>query len=162
MKKSLVSTLALSALVAGALIGSAAGQTAGVGVGTPIGQPGILIAPGTSQPGSIASTGVPIATGTFGSNSGLGIGPGMLAGAGPRRTGWTAIYAEAPPRVRAALSGRVNPLPGLVGLGRSAGCVGRRRAKGRLIASDVDAQPTCYMQRTGPHRSEGLWHWRFS
>ena len=109
MKKSLVSTLALSALVAGALIGSAAAQTVGVGVGTPIGPPGILIAPAASQPGSVASTGNAIATGAFGSNSGLGIGPGMLAGAGPPTDGLDSNpYAEAPPRIRAALGGRVN------------------------------------------------------
>jgi hypothetical protein len=109
MKKSMVSTLALSALVAGALIGSAAAQTAGVGVGTPIGPPGILIAPAASQPGSVASTGSAIATGAFGGNSGLGIGPGMLAGAGPPTDGLDSNpYAEAPPRVRAALGGRVN------------------------------------------------------
>jgi hypothetical protein len=120
MRKSLVSALALSAVLAGAaLCGAAQAQTLGVGLGTPIGQPGVLITPQGSQQGSMASTGGSVDTnGTLGGtadvganlgvNGGSGIGPGMRGGVGAPTDGLDSNpYAEAP-QVRAALGGRIN------------------------------------------------------
>jgi hypothetical protein len=104
MKKFLISALARSVLIAGAaLSGGAAAQTSGVGLGTPIGEPGVLISPRASQPESMAST-----SSGVDANMEHGIGPGTRAGVGPPTGGLDSNpYAEAPPRVRAALGGRV-------------------------------------------------------
>ena len=104
MKKSLVSTLALAALVAGAAA-EAQPVGGGVGAGTPIGSPGVLTSPQPSQPGNMASMG-------GGANGGAGIGPGMRSGVGPPTDGLDSNpYAEAPRNVRAAYGGRVNRSP---------------------------------------------------
>lgn len=103
MRKSRVSVLAVSVLVAGAaLSGIAEAQTSGAGAGTPVGQPGVSTTPPAGQAGSMASTG-------GAANAGLGIGPGMRAGVGPPTDGLDSNpYAEASPRVRAAHGGQVN------------------------------------------------------
>jgi hypothetical protein len=115
MKKSLVSALALSALVAGAAFsGAATAQTVGVGVGTPIGEPGVLLNPQASQQGSMTSTDGALGNNANpaanpGANVGPGVGPGTRGGVGAPTDGLDSNpYAEAPPRIRAALGGRVN------------------------------------------------------
>lgn len=109
MKKSLVSALALSALVASAaLSGAAEAQTVGAGLGTPIGEPGVLISPQGSQQGSMASTSGSDAAPGGSASVGPGIGPGMRGGVGAPTDGLDSNpYAEAPPRIRAALGGQV-------------------------------------------------------
>ena len=117
MMKSALSTVALSALIAGSLLAGTAraqfGTTSDTGpaAGTPIGEPGVLIGPPgnalTIAPGGPAA----------GDNAGVatmsapGIGPGMRGGVGAPTDGLDSNpYAEAPEQTRRALglTGRGN------------------------------------------------------
>jgi hypothetical protein len=103
MMKSILSTVALSALLAGGtLAGAAHAQYAaptvdtGVSVGSPVGAPGMLIGtPGNTPSGTPAGS----AANAMG---GSGIGPGMHGGVGAPIDGLDSNpYAEAPQAARA-------------------------------------------------------------
>jgi hypothetical protein len=102
--KSILSTIALSAIVVGSLLaGTAQAQYAaptstitnpGASVGTPVGGPGVLIAP----PGNTIAT-APAVSGPIG---GTAIGPGIRGGVGAPIDGLDSNpYAEAPQAARA-------------------------------------------------------------
>ena len=105
--KSILSTIALSAIVVGNLLaGTAQAQYAaptstitnpGASVGTPVGGPGVLIAPSRN---TIATA--PAGSAVGGTIGGTGIGPGIRGGVGAPIDGLDSNpYAEAPQAARA-------------------------------------------------------------
>ena len=112
MTKFVLSTVALSALIAGSLLAGAAqaqfgtptGTAVGTGisVGSPVGTPGVLIGtPGNALMGTPAGGNPSVAT-MVGPGGGPGIGPGMRGGVGAPIDGLDSNpYAEAPQAARA-------------------------------------------------------------
>jgi len=106
MKRSIVSTLALSVLIAGGIIAAAQAQT----IGTPVGTPGVLVGGQAGVAGGPPAA--PMGTNAVRS-SGNGIGPGMQGGVGAPTDGLDRDpYREAAPWVRAAMKPPYNQ-PGI-------------------------------------------------